>query len=426
MADSRYPEFPDGIHPKQNDFLNLQAQVTALTNALATLVSSGVVSGFTLSGEAPTASGSTWDYKASSVVSIGPGVAIAVDGSILIVEDTLTISNTDFYNQATPHNVYIYQDSIATMMQRNDVLGRPQPTLVKPHYTATTTNPGVQKQFTLCAGPIAAPGDTTIDFPGLNYSGRVWTHTGELNGVCYSGPMLDNTALVDGAILLRHMSDLSVGTDQLIDLAVTTAKIGTAAVTPIKIASAIGGAATSGLVGIDQTQIRPDLSLVPVATILTYAGIFATSGVPTGWLPCDGSIYLRTDYPRLAAVIGTAYQTSTTRTDVPPGGVWTNYFRVPDLRGMFLRGVDKMTSDGTAAGVDPGRILGNMQDDGVKTHTHPFAHRASKNNITAGTSFTPYEDFEPTDSSTSANSANAVGADETRPKNIAISYIIKY
>lgn len=44
----------------------------------------------------------------------------------------------------------------------------------------------------------------------------------------------------------------------------------------------------------------------------------------SGWLQCDGTAYLISDYPDLYAVIGTTYNVTT-----PPDG----YFCVPDLRG---------------------------------------------------------------------------------------------
>lgn len=44
----------------------------------------------------------------------------------------------------------------------------------------------------------------------------------------------------------------------------------------------------------------------------------------SGWLQCDGTLYLGTDYPDLFAAIGTTYNS---------GGDPSDHFRVPDLRG---------------------------------------------------------------------------------------------
>lgn len=54
---------------------------------------------------------------------------------------------------------------------------------------------------------------------------------------------------------------------------------------------------------------------------------FAHGDTPVGYLKCDGTEYLREDYPDLFAVIGTIYGSSDSTT-----------FKVPDFRGVFLRG----------------------------------------------------------------------------------------
>ncbi len=72
---------------------------------------------------------------------------------------------------------------------------------------------------------------------------------------------------------------------------------------------------------------------MPIGTIMAYGGDTANSEVVSqldqqGWLPCDGRVVTRNDYPELFNVIGTAFGNGT---DV----------RVPDLRGRFLRGTDR-------------------------------------------------------------------------------------
>lgn len=92
---------------------------------------------------------------------------------------------------------------------------------------------------------------------------------------------------------------------------------------------------------------------------------FAGSTAPSGWFLCDGGQYSQTTYSALYAVIGTAYNT---------GGETPNYFRVPDLRGRVVAGIDNM------GGTDAGRlswqnVLGTVgassitTDDGKQTHT---------------------------------------------------------
>ena len=63
---------------------------------------------------------------------------------------------------------------------------------------------------------------------------------------------------------------------------------------------------------------------IPVGTIVPYAG----GTLPPGWLLCDNASYPPTKYPALYAAIGYTY-----------GMDGTNY-RVPDTRGVFMRGTD--------------------------------------------------------------------------------------
>ncbi|KUJ04957.1 hypothetical protein AR275_20270 [Stenotrophomonas maltophilia] len=84
-----------------------------------------------------------------------------------------------------------------------------------------------------------------------------------------------------------------------------------------------------------------------VATRLLPAGMvahFPTATPPDGWLRCNGADVSRTTYAALFAVIGTTFGTSNGST-----------FRLPDLRGEFIRSWD----DGR--GVDAGRAIGSAQ-----------------------------------------------------------------
>ena len=55
--------------------------------------------------------------------------------------------------------------------------------------------------------------------------------------------------------------------------------------------------------------------------------MYAGTTEPTGWLFCDGTIYNVSDYPELAAVLGSTY-----------GGDGLNTFAVPDMQGRFPLG----------------------------------------------------------------------------------------
>jgi microcystin-dependent protein len=75
---------------------------------------------------------------------------------------------------------------------------------------------------------------------------------------------------------------------------------------------------------------------MPTGVILPFSG---QSGVPTGWLLCDGTAYNQADYPELYALLGNLYNTQINPTT---GAAWVapsaGQFRVPDHRAVFLRG----------------------------------------------------------------------------------------
>lgn len=95
--------------------------------------------------------------------------------------------------------------------------------------------------------------------------------------------------------------------------------------------------------------------LLNASTVITgEVRQLAHPNVPSGWLSCDGQPISRALYPELFTALGVIYG----------AGDGTTTFNLPDYRGQFLRGFD----DG--AGVDSGRVLGALQADALKSHTH--------------------------------------------------------
>ena len=121
-------------------------------------------------------------------------------------------------------------------------------------------------------------------------------------------------------------------------------------------------------------------NIIPVGTIVAFAGSVA----PKGWRFCDGSN-------------GT-----------------------PDLRGVFLRGLDN------GRNIDPGRTILTFQEDDFESHIHHyddayFCEIHGGNHQMLGSHSTD-QDNGPL---YMEHPTYATGGSETRPKNVAVNYIIK-
>ena len=174
--------------------------------------------------------------------------------------------------------------------------------------------------------------------------------------------------------------------------------------------------ATTAFVGAE-SQIA-----APTGSVYTFAG----STVPTGWLKCNGALLSRTTYAALFAVIGTTYG----------AGDGSTTFALPDLRGEFVRGFDD------ARGVDAGRVFGAFQDHSMQRHNHylPTSTGGGDSHFcvpdSVWTAATPNEYPEnglaPAVTISANNNSNAASGSsgnfsvETRPRNVAMHFIIKY
>ncbi|MFY9106497.1 tail fiber protein [Aliarcobacter cryaerophilus] len=141
---------------------------------------------------------------------------------------------------------------------------------------------------------------------------------------------------------------------------------------------------------------------VSIGSIETFAGVAAK--IPEGYLLCNGQEVSRTTYKDLFDVIGTTYGSTSGTT-----------FKVPDLRGEFIRGFD------AGRGVDSGRTFGSWQVDEFKSHNHNLL---SKSNTGGGQWYFPNGYGSLVGGATDLISYS--GGVETRPRNIAMNYIIKH
>jgi len=134
---------------------------------------------------------------------------------------------------------------------------------------------------------------------------------------------------------------------------------------------------------------------------------FGGTSAPTGWLECDGSSVSRSTYSDLFSVIGTNFGV----------GDGATTFDLPDLRGEFVRGWDN------GRGVDDGRSFGSDQADEIKSHSHTLNgnNRGSTGEALSAGLFDDGAENDNTD----PDSILPTGGSETRPRNIALMYIIK-
>lgn len=111
------------------------------------------------------------------------------------------------------------------------------------------------------------------------------------------------------------------------------------------------------LLGVIKQKDEMNAGLIPAGTIMAYAGPLTTAIhqqlYRAGWLVCDGSEFPISQYSALYEAIKNIY-----------GGQPPETFKLPDFRGVFLRGLDLNKQ------LDPQRVLGGYQTDTNKKHTH--------------------------------------------------------
>lgn len=145
-------------------------------------------------------------------------------------------------------------------------------------------------------------------------------------------------------------------------------------------------------------------------TIISYGG----SAVPSGFLSCNGAQVSRTTYSSLFTAIGTTYG----------AGNGSTTFTLPDLRGEFLRGWDN------SRGIDSGRGIGTGQAHQAPAHTHTTGNFMDFDFGSTGTHNGPHFTSANGRGSRTTSGASVGGgtsnSSETRPRNIAVHYCIKF
>jgi len=172
----------------------------------------------------------------------------------------------------------------------------------------------------------------------------------------------------------------------------------------------------------------------PIGSIVAFAG--PKDKVPDGWLICDGTLYDRTEkIPRTAKL---KYAALFDAIGVTWGGDAANKFAVPDLNGLFLRGVsEKSGNDPDSEKRDVSRLdlpsqgnkgnnVGSKQNDAINDHTHTYPYGSWQNNGDKGSGIGYVGVDQQQTWSTRGIVEPKIKSTETRPKNANVYYIIKY
>lgn len=153
----------------------------------------------------------------------------------------------------------------------------------------------------------------------------------------------------------------------------------------------------------------------PIGSILAFAGSRET--IPLGWLLCDGAELEKSEYSALEKIIQNFWGSATSDTK----------FKLPNLQGQFLRGVDydsvNITDPDadtrTVNGKGQSREVASYQNDELKSHNHNY----DSDNIPGDSN-----DGSGKDASNKnfkiAQTVNT-GGNETRPKNYYVNFIIR-
>ena len=248
------------------------------------------------------------------------------------------------------------------------------------------------------------------------------------------------TGKIDGA----KLADKSISYKHLANNAVTAAQITNGAITSDKIAK--------DAVSVDKLEKKLALmiqSATPPGTISAFGG----EDVPIGWMLCDGRPLSSKNYPDLYRAISTNWGA---------GYYWEGTsclkkdncdFNLPDLRGLFLRGVtegrggvfgdpDSGSRIYAYIGGATGDYVGSYQKDALQVHSHkvyfteltgvgltptryvpnggdahafsnPFSRNNSPTDLYAGEEVSVADDIP------------VLTSRETRPRNAYVNYIIK-
>ena len=188
-------------------------------------------------------------------------------------------------------------------------------------------------------------------------------------------------------------------------------------------------------IGVDEPQEKLEVAgrikdatgyVAPVGMIVAFGG--HKSKVPEGWKLCHGQFLKKTEFPELWNAIQHSWGRD-------PGN--DGVFKIPNLRGMFLRGV----ADAEGTNIDPdvnsrynpyngntGNKVGSYQLDATRMPNNKFTGTLPPSSaLVQKADFGGSGSFNRTKRYTGNSTIAISGGDrQTRPVNAYIHYIIKY
>lgn len=206
----------------------------------------------------------------------------------------------------------------------------------------------------------------------------------------------------------------------------------------IQVSASYASASLSASYALTASFAPPVGDTVPIGTIMA----FGTASCPNNFLECNGDAKLTASFLDLYNSIKTSDLTASFGYLCDQFGNRTAggfYFKLPDLRGEFLRGWDN------GRGIDAGRTFGSSQTSSVGSHYHGVGAFIAATNDDAhfivrswndGISYTGRVLTGDSGNNTTvalnnpsfgiATTGPASSAGDVRPRNIAILYGIKY
>lgn len=330
-----------------------------------------------------------------------PGYGVQLGASALDIQDDLTLNSNDLTNARSVR----FTTQASTISEPAD-LGCLYEVGVDLYFNDGNGNP---IRITQSGGIAGAPGSISgLSSPAsASYSPSTFT----FQSAAVTPANLDGASIVLRN-LVANSPGITLSPPSLVSDYTITLPALPLSTQPIQISSA--GTMTAAPISVSQVDATLAGFLAPTGSITMYGGAAA----PSGWLLCDGSAVSRTTYSALFSAISTAYGI----------GNGTSTFNIPDMRGMFPRGVTGASSNDPDAssrtainGGNSGNNVGSVQTDQFESHTHSGTYYQQ----TGGGGTAGVAGYGTGAGVTGPGGVPANGGNETRPINIYVNFIIK-